>query len=154
MSLIVTTITVLASLFFLTTKDFVGDNNNVDLRNKINNLKLELNNQKVINDKLKSNTVVAFDTSDYGKDLYKIKDQIENLNNIILEDPEKALTVPLLKVEIKNQKEQNDKELQSIKDDMTRIYDMNKWIIGLVFTMLVSLIALNLSNLYSKKQKE
>ncbi len=154
-SLGITITTVLASIIVAFTSDIISNSDNGDnIKEKIEKLELELQKQKVLNSKLQQNRVVAIDTSDYGDDLYKLKNQIENLNNIILENPEKALSVPILKIEMKNQKEQNDKDIQSIKDDVTRIYDMNKWIIGLVFTMLVSLIALNLSNLYSKKQKE
>ncbi|MCW3104235.1 MAG: hypothetical protein JWO09_2675 [Bacteroidetes bacterium] len=83
-----------------------------------------------------------------------IKNSIENLNKIILDNPEKAISLPLLKQQLANQNEQNDKEFKYTKDEIARVYDINKWIIGLVFGMLVSIIVLNISNLISKNKKE
>jgi len=80
--------------------------------------------------------------------------QIKNLNSIILENPEKAIAIPMLKLKMDNWDKQYEKDTKSIKEEIARVYDMNKWIIGLVFTMLVSLVALNISNLFTKSKKE
>ena len=39
------------------------------------------------------------------------------------------------------------------QDEIERVYDINKWIIGLVFGMLVSIIVLNISNLLKIKKE-
>ena len=124
-----------------------------NLNKQIKILKLEIQkNQKIETET--TTKIVPNNAVNSSKEFVSLKKEVENLNNFILESPEKAITIPLLKNEIKNQKEQNEKELKSIKDDITRVYDMNKWIIGLVFTMLVSIIVLNVSNLFSKTKKE
>jgi len=78
---------------------------------------------------------------------------IEKMEKIILDNPEKALSMPLLKQQFEYQKEQSEKENNQLRNEIARVYDINKWIIGLVFGMLVSIIMLNISNL-SKNKKE
>jgi hypothetical protein len=124
-----------------------------ELENQITKLKSELTSSKNIIDSLNI-TKVDGNTSNLNLEVVNLKRQIESLNKVILDNPEKAISVPLLKIEIQNQKDQNEKEIKSIKDDIARVYDINKWIIGLVFTMLVSIIILNISNLFVKNKKE
>ena len=124
-----------------------------ELENQITKLKYELISSKNIIDSLNI-TKVHGNTFNLNLEVANLKRQIESLNKVILDNPEKAISVPLLKIEIQNQKDQNEKEIKSIKDDIARVYDINKWIIGLVFTMLVSIIILNISNLFVKNKKE
>jgi len=145
---------------------YTFDNLNPNLTNKIENSAkieeleskiLKLNSALIISkktiDSLKISKVDS-DKSNLNSEVLTLKRQIESLNKVILDNPEKAISVPLLKVEIQNQKDQNEKEIKSIKDDIARVYDINKWIIGLVFTMLVSIIILNISNLFAKNKKD
>lgn len=124
-----------------------------ELENQIIKLKSELIVSKNAIDSLKISKLDGV-TSNLNSEVETLKRQISTLNKVILDNPEKAISVPLLKVEIQNQKDQNEKEINSIKDDIARVYDINKWIIGLVFTMLVSIIILNISNLFLKNKKE
>ena len=134
--------------------DFTEKVSNSVLKNQIIVLKSELLKSKKIVDSLKRSSKDNTKLSESNVALTDLKKEVENLNKVILDNPEKAISVPLLKIEIENQKEQNEKELKSLKDDIARVYDMNKWIIGLVFTMLVSIIVLNISNLFAKNKKE
>lgn len=125
-----------------------------DLKEQIQNLKSQLNESKNLNLKLskiqENQTVIKND----NVQVIKLQKDVETLNQVILNSPEKAVSIPILKIEMENQKEQNEKEIKSIKDDISRVYDMSKWIIGLVFTMLVSIIVLNISNLFAKNNKK
>lgn len=156
----------IATLGVIIITTYTFDNFNPNLINEIDNsTKIqELENQIT---KLKSELIISKNTIDTLKiskldgvksslnlEVETLKRQIGTLNKVILDNPEKAISVPLLKVEIQNQKDQNEKEIKSIKDDIARVYDINKWIIGLVFTMLVSIIILNISNLFVKNKKE
>jgi ribosomal protein L29 len=124
-----------------------------ELENQIIKLKSELIVSKNAIDSLKISKLDGV-TSNLNSEVETLQRQISTLNKVILDNPEKAISVPLLKIEIQNQKDQNEKEINSIKDDIARVYDINKWIIGLVFTMLVSIIILNISNLFLKNKKE
>lgn len=82
------------------------------------------------------------------------RQELDKLNKIIIDNPEKALSLPLLKMDIQNLKDDLIKNTSSQKEEIARVYDINKWIIGLVFSMIVSVIILNIGNLIkSKKEK-
>lgn len=164
----------LVPLFFLTVKFFGGDFTFEDSSQlKVEKLIQEIRSK---NELLKRRTDSIFQENEQMKSLLdsaafkpsqeqiKFLDlqnkvnsqeiQIAKLNSVILENPEKAVAIPMLKQKMDNWDKQYDKDTKSIKDEIARVYDMNKWIIGLVFTMLVSLVALNISNLYTKSKKE
>jgi ABC-type phosphate transport system auxiliary subunit len=148
---------VMASTFFLDNIK-VSDNDNLttseNLKAQIEKLKTELNESKKLNIKLSKIQENQSVTKNENTQFIRLQKDVETLNQAILNSPEKAISIPILKIEMENQKEQNEKEIKSIKDDITRVYDMSKWIIGLVFTMLVSIIVLNISNLFAKNNKK
>jgi hypothetical protein len=157
-SLIVAVIgSIVASTFFIDNikvSNFDNSTTTENLKTQIENLKIELNESKNLNLKLSKSQENQSATKNENVQYIKLQKDVETLNQIILNSPEKAISIPILKIEMKNQKEQNEKEIKSIKDDITRVYDMSKWIIGLVFTMLVSIIVLNISNLFVKNNKK
>lgn len=124
------------------------------LEDKISKLQFDLNKS---NHTIDSMCKIRDTNSKIVDNNFKIRElniQMQTLNKYILDNPEKVISVPLLKVEIEHLKEQNEKDIKSIKDDISRVYDITKWIIGLVFTMLVSIIVLNISNLFAKNKKD
>jgi hypothetical protein len=65
------------------------------------------------------------------------------LDAIILDNPEKALTMPLLKRDIDNMREANTQALASIKASADQSWDLSKWLIGGVFFGVLSLALVN-----------
>jgi len=106
-------------------------------------------------------TIVIHDTiskgfineTEFKSELKKVKDDLNKLDDIILDNPEKALTIPLLKRELGELKTNVDKNQDAIKNDITRIYDLFKWVGGLIFTLLLSLLGLAFSNIFFKKKE-
>jgi hypothetical protein len=149
--------TVMAATFFVDNIKVSEKENSTsyeDLKTQIENLKSELNESKNLNIKLSKTQENQTSIKNENTQFIKLQKDVETLNQVILNSPEKAISIPILKIEMENQKEQNEKEIKSIKDDISRVYDMSKWIIGLVFTMLVSIIVLNISNLFAKTNKK
>jgi len=149
--------TVVASTFFLDNIEVSNKDNLTqyeDFKIQIEHLKSELNETKNLNIKLSKIQENQTAIKNENTQFVKLQKDVETLNQVILNSPEKAISIPILKMEMENQKEQNEKEIKSIKDDISRVYDMSKWIIGLVFTMLVSIIVLNISNLFAKNNKK
>ena len=91
-------------------------------------------------------------TSESQKRIEVLEKKIENLNAIILENPEKSLTIPLLKKDIENIKSDNSVKIELVRDKVETVVDLNKWILGLIFSLLITLVLTNLSK--SKKDKE
>jgi hypothetical protein len=108
----------------------------------------------VINmDSLKKLNAANFELNQMKHDINNLLTQLHALNTVIMDNPEKALRLPMMKQQIDNLGNQSTATTLALKEDISRVYDMNKWIFGLVITMLVSLIALNVSNLLTRKQK-
>ncbi len=83
-------------------------------------------------------------TSPNTKAVEKLSREIENtklnlrsLKEMITENPEKALSLPLIKKDIEQLKEEN----KALKNELDRVFDFNKWFIGIIVTILLALIA-------------
>jgi hypothetical protein len=105
-------------------------------------------------DSLNKNDLDKIKFIQLNKRIADLDTSLKKLELIILDNPEKALSIPLLKQQVSNQQAQNEKDFKNLENEIARVYDINKWIIGLVFGMLVSIIILNISNLISKNKKE
>jgi tetrahydromethanopterin S-methyltransferase subunit G len=126
-----------------------------ELEKSYSQLSTKLNSVIIINkDSLKQNNFENVALAQLKSQVTELNASVKNLEKVILDNPEKAISIPLLKQQLENQKDQNEKEFKYTKDEIARVYDINKWIIGLVFGMLVSIIVLNISNLLSKNKKE
>ncbi|WP_163131041.1 hypothetical protein [Agarivorans sp. Alg241-V36] len=64
---------------------------------------------------------------------------LDKLNNAILESPQKALELPLLKRDIVSLQSQLDSTVTNIDKQVSRAYDMFKWITGSLVLGLISL---------------
>lgn len=90
----------------------------------------------------------------------KVNSKIDSLDNrlkaledALMENPSKALALPLLQKELENQKETETKDIATIKTEISTIYDQNKWFIGLMFTLAIGMISLAVTNFLPKKEK-
>lgn len=79
--------------------------------------------------------------------IYKKLDDIENkqksIEDVILNNPEKALTIPLMQRDINNIKETNIQNFTSIKQSIDQIYDLTKWLLGALSVGVLSLAIAN-----------
>jgi len=135
-------------------QDSIAKINIIKLQNEILKVNNQLNKSLIMVDSLRNTEMNSQEARNLKIEITSLKTEVDNLNKVILDNPEKAISIPILKVQLENEKEQNEGEIKSIKEEIARVYDMNKWIIGLVFTMLVSIVVLNISNLYAKNKKD
>jgi hypothetical protein len=99
----------------------------------------------------KENSIKIIDTnSNSNKRIAELEKKIEILNKIILDNPEKSLTIPLLRKDIDSQKLNNDIKIETIKEKIETVIDLNKWVLGLIFSLLIS----NIFKFNSKKEIE
>jgi hypothetical protein len=89
-------------------------------------------------------------------ELQKVSNSVGDLNSreakiesVILENPAKALEMPLLRRDLDNVKESQQAALVNLKDSVDRIYDLNKWLLG---AMAVSIVTLAAGNLLKPKE--
>lgn len=140
-------ISVLAYYFVNTIFDRENNSEYQSLKNENQNLKKSIQELKI------QKIVKIIDTGIIKNNRIQILEQkIEKLNNIILENPEKSLTIPLLSKEIENQKSNTEIKIESLKDKVETVVDLNKWILGLIFSLLLTIIIANVFNFNSKKE--
>ncbi len=119
-----------------------------------NALKLELN---TIRTELKAITSVPDGTSWKAKSV-RIEERITSLETKLkaLEDaltlnPAKALAIPILRKDLDNAQGVFKSEINQTRAEVNRIYDQNKWFIGLMFTIALSVLGMAVSNFIGKK---
>lgn len=89
--------------------------------------------------------------SELREDIHIMKKEYFELNKAILETPEKALAVPLLRNEIANLKEAYRNDMLQIKEDINRVYDINKWVIGLIGALVLAVVSFTINNFLQNK---
>jgi hypothetical protein len=70
-----------------------------------------------------------------------------------MNSPEKALSVPLLRQDLENMKISYHSDGVEYTRQIDRVYDQNKWFIGLMFSMALGLIGLAISNFLQIKRR-
>lgn len=113
---------------------------------QIKMLQIELSNQ------IKSANPATAEMAKLSAEVNSLQDQVKALNEAIVESPEKALAVPLLRKDLENMKENSQKDLSTTQLEIERVYDQNRWFIGLVFSMAVGLLTLAVSNILQLKR--
>jgi hypothetical protein len=76
------------------------------------------------------------------------------LEEVILADPQKAVAVPLLQRDISALDARITREVESLRGDNARIYDLMKWLVGLMGLVSLSLIGTAVGNLFKRELRE
>lgn len=80
--------------------------------------------------------------------------QLGNLSSTVLEDPQKALTIPLMNQKVDYITQESLRYQANLQVEVTRIYDNNRWLYGIVITMMVSIVVMNVGNLWKSSHKK
>ena len=75
-----------------------------------------------------------------------VRQRLDIVDKAIVENPAKALSIPLLRQDLENLKSDYQDNRAEAAKQIDRVYDQNKWFIGLMFTMAIGLIGLAISN--------
>ncbi len=81
-----------------------------------------------------------------------LSDKIESLESALTEDPSKALAVPLLRKDLESTEKTLKLELLQTRAELERMYDQNKWFIGLMFTIALSVLSMVASSWFNRKE--
>lgn len=73
------------------------------------------------------------------KRLDQIEQRQERLERIIMEDPNKALELPLLRRDIQGLKDTQNVGLEATRKSVEQVYDLSKWLIGAMALGVISL---------------
>ena len=72
------------------------------------------------------------------------------LESALTVNPAKALAVPILRKDLDNAEKSIRAELSLTKSNIDRIYDQNKWFIGLMFTIAISVFGVAIGSFFKK----
>ena len=92
-------------------------------------------------EKLPENVLLAVKVDEMRITLKAISEKQRIFDNIIVADPEKALVVPILQKDLEAVKASATLEAASMKAEIARIYDFNKWFLSMIATMALSMLA-------------
>ena len=71
----------------------------------------------------------------------KLELDLGELRRLLFDDPEAALTVPLLRKDVESVRQDNE----NLRKELARISELSKWFIGIMLTMSFGLLALAVS---------
>jgi len=102
--------------------------------------------------KIDQKTTTGQQVAAIGAEIKATSSRLETLERGLLDSPEKALSVPLLRNDLQNLKLSYKQDIDNLAKSMDRVYDQNKWFIGLMFTMAVGLIGLAISSFVQSRR--
>lgn len=76
-----------------------------------------------------------------------LQSQMKELDDAIGLYPAKALAVPLLQKDVDDFKDTYRRDIETTQGEINRVYDQNKWFIGLMFTLALGVVSLAVTNL-------
>jgi cell fate (sporulation/competence/biofilm development) regulator YmcA (YheA/YmcA/DUF963 family) len=115
--------------------------------------KSQVENQALLN-KLSGARPATVQIGKLSSQVDSLQNQIKLLEDAVGQSPEKALAVPLLKKDMDNLKNSYRRDLDSTQSEINRVYDQNKWFIGLMFTMAIGLLGLAVSNFLQLRKSQ
>jgi hypothetical protein len=78
-----------------------------------------------------------------------IDKRLSAIERVLVASPETALSVPMMRQEMTNLKDQHQRDSTALAAEVTRFNDNNKWVLGLIVAALMSL---TVTNLFGKKK--
>jgi hypothetical protein len=121
--------------------------NQIDLiRKDVDQLKGQINSISQPNNQSATNIRL----SKIDTDLTNVISKTTTLEQIIMQDPAKALEIPLLKKDMESSNKDLESNISSLKGDIERIYQL---FFAFVIAMAISVLALAIGNLFQGKEK-
>ena len=93
----------------------------------------------------------ATESRKFGEQVSLVEKRLKDIEGVILSDPTKALALPLLQRDVQSIGQQLDRGLASLKSENDRVYDLMKWVLGLMGLVSLSLIGTAVGNVFKKE---
>lgn len=90
------------------------------------------------------------EASKLAADLNSIQGRLKALEDALTVNPAKALSVPILRKDLDNAEKNLRAELLQTRSEIDRMYDQNKWFIGLMFTIALSVLGMAASSFFNR----
>lgn len=122
----------------------------INVQKDINNLSIRLENIEYAGDT--SNTPLRLEIQSVKSSIKEIGGKLDNLEEVILKDPVKALEIQFLKKDIETMKESIKSDQESVQQDIDKI---NSLVLGSIVALVIAIITPLIQNIinYRKQQK-
>lgn len=87
-----------------------------------------------------------------GEAVKRLEKRMTVLEEGVSSNPEKALSIPLLRKDVTILERSVANDVSALRREVDRVYDQGKWFIGLMVTMLLTIIGLAVSTLVSTRK--
>ena len=85
-------------------------------------------------------TTLAENVAVVQNQLSSLKAGVDSLNQAIGASPEKLVALPILKQPLEDFKTLSQRDVDSVRAEMARNYDLNKWLIGLILAAVLGTV--------------
>ena len=85
-------------------------------------------------------TLMQHDLNTQKDELTALQSHINALTRAIESSPEKAVTIPLLTKDLDDFKSSSQHDIESLRAEMLRGYELNKWLIGLMLAAVFGIV--------------
>ncbi|EHK7543265.1 hypothetical protein ICR46_003605 [Vibrio cholerae] len=99
--------------------------------------------------KVPENVSISSTLTEFERKLNSLEKQVTAINSVILESPEKAIEIPMLKRDIKSMQERYESSIDSLEREIARAYETITWVIG---TILLGILGLAASVLFREQR--
>lgn len=117
------------------------------LENELTEVKVGLNSLSSLPDEQKW----KIEVSKLHANVSVLSEKLTALESALTTDPAKALAVPILRKDLENTEKTLKLELLRTRAELERMYDQNKWFIGLMFTIALSVLGMVASSWFNRK---
>jgi len=80
--------------------------------------------------------------------------RIASLESVIISDPQKAVAIPLIQRDVAVLDARLTREIQAAQSDNARVYDLMKWLVGLMALVSLSLIGTAAGSVFKREPKD
>jgi signal transduction histidine kinase len=94
---------------------------------------------------------IVSQTSRFEENFRGLDIRLLRIERAILDDPEKAVALPLLRRDVKALEQQTNRELDAIRAENGRVYDLMKWLVGFLALVSLSLIGTAVGNVFKRE---
>ena len=122
----------------------------VALRDQVKAVESQLSKMATI----PSDSAVAVKLLNLEQSLSNVTSRLGKLEQVILQDPPKALEMPLFRNQLDSMKTGYQSEILSVKQEIAQVYDLSKWFIGLMCTMAMGIVGLAITNFLKSSKKD
>jgi len=95
---------------------------------------------------------VSLKLKEIRNELVELKNRLGALEAAIIETPSKALAIPIIRKDLDSLEDSYRVDVSGVRQEVARIYDLNKWFIGLMITTVIGLLSLAIGNLIQTRR--